>query len=158
MCRPHVEKREGVPDRKALKDVLSKWKFASKNSVECPMEVHGKRQEYIFKVPFLPVNWIVKDEIDEPIAHLIANATMIVMPLAFFAYWTNSHLAGLLYIAVCLPLFHGRIILCMHYAVHCKAFHQPFQTWACQVRPSPGIVSSLDAHMLSFEVALRYAV
>ena len=97
-------------------------------------------------------------EIDEPIAHLIANATMIVMPLAFFAYWTNSHLAGLLYIAVCLPLFHGRIILCMHYAVHCKAFHQPFQTWACQVRPSPGIVSSLDAHILSFEVALRYAV
>ncbi|KAJ1476452.1 hypothetical protein T484DRAFT_1759269 [Baffinella frigidus] len=90
----------------------------------------------LFMIPYLPVKWIVKDELDWPIAHLIINALLIVQPLAIFAWWTNSHMAGVMYLLVVAKLFHGRIILCMHYAQHCKAFKGMWQTLAVHVMPA----------------------
>ena len=134
MCK---EAGQDVGGRKEyLTKPFSKWTEEEKSSTDCNLEVHHPRHEMHFMIPRLPVEWMVKKDIDWPIAHLLINATLVIQPLAAFAWWTNSHLAGIFYLLVVLTQFHGRLILMMHYATHCNAFKGHWQTWACHVMPA----------------------
>jgi len=75
---------------------------------------------HIFWVPL--VRHLVRDQRDLPIALLIFNAAICLVPFACLVYYSNSHWVGLAYVVFLYVVFFGRYMSMLHEFVHNRVF------------------------------------
>jgi hypothetical protein len=88
------------------------------------LDLDAQRSEYLFRVPGgrLLCSLLV-DERDEPIAHLLANQLLIVVPAALLLFrYCHSHWLGLAYLLANYALFLQRFMLTLHVTEHRRLF------------------------------------
>ncbi|GLI64976.1 hypothetical protein VaNZ11_008384 [Volvox africanus] len=93
-------------------------------------DLDSARAEYLFKLPdpfIKPLCGMLTDVRDEPILHLICNQLILVVPSVFILFlYYQSHLLGLVYLALNYGLFLQRYMLTLHSTEHRPLFKQRY--------------------------------
>ena len=75
---------------------------------------------HIFRVPF--VERLVQNQRDLPIALMMFNAAICLVPFACLVYYSNSHWVGLAYVVFLYVVLFGRYICMLHEFAHNRVF------------------------------------